>query len=380
MKILVVGVSVRALAESAVHSGYAVEALDAFGDQDLKLLAASRSLHRDFNMIYSPAALHRASRQMSYDAVAYTSNLENYPGVLGKIADGRPIVGNLPRTIEAVRHWGGLFAKLRREGFPVPDTIQYGEKLKADCHHRWLIKPVLSGGGHGIAFYEKSKTPSRRFILQQHISGKACSASFVANGRDCVMLGITEQLIGMHPFGVREFHYCGNMLPLPEFTCPATGETILNGVKRLAEFLTHEYELTGVNGIDFILHGDEVFLTEVNPRYSASMELIEQGYGLPIFDLHARAVLEGRLPDFRLEDHRAAGSFFGKAILFADRNAVAPETKGWLHRGVRDVPARGERLLEGNPVCTVLASRPTCEETLADMIRSAALLKDEIYG
>ncbi len=38
-------------------------------------------------------------------------------------------------------------------------------------------------------------------MLQEYIPGKACSASFVANGQDCVVLGITEQLIGMHPFG-----------------------------------------------------------------------------------------------------------------------------------------------------------------------------------
>jgi predicted ATP-grasp superfamily ATP-dependent carboligase len=40
MKILVAGVSVRAMVESAIRSGYLILALDAFGDRDLRVLAA----------------------------------------------------------------------------------------------------------------------------------------------------------------------------------------------------------------------------------------------------------------------------------------------------------------------------------------------------
>jgi predicted ATP-grasp superfamily ATP-dependent carboligase len=379
MKTLVVGISVRAMVASAIRGGYPVLALDAFGDRDLKSLTEAYALQRDFNVRYSPHALWEASRQFSYDAVAYTSNLENYPKIIQRLAGSRVILGNSPQSVAAVRHWPALYDQLERAGFSVPETIFATDKRKADSHRRWLIKPVSGGGGHGVITLNSSEFPGSRFMLQEYIPGKACSASFVANGQDCLVLGITEQLIGMQPFGSQGFRYCGNIMPLPEITDPGRAEFLVAGVRRLAVFLTRAYGLTGVNGFDFILNGDKVYLTEVNPRYSASMELIEHAYELPIFHLHAQAVLCGSLPEFQIEAVLSNRTFFGKAILFAERNGVAPDTKGWLDSGARDIPAPGEKLHKGNPICTVFAKRPTYAETRTELIQRAALLKEWIY-
>ena len=58
MKILLIGVSARGLAESAVNSGYSVIALDAFGDLDLQGFCESHALLRDFGIPYSAAGLY----------------------------------------------------------------------------------------------------------------------------------------------------------------------------------------------------------------------------------------------------------------------------------------------------------------------------------
>ncbi len=168
------------MVESAVRSGYAVLALDAFGDQDLKALADSFSLQHDLHARYSAGALFRASRRLAYDAVAYTSNLENHPGVLKRMAGRRPIIGNAPQTLKRVRDWAGLFAGLRRAGFAVPKTIFAGQNKRPDPRRRWLVKPVRSGGGHGIDFWRGQKLPGAARMLQEYIPGTACSASFGA--------------------------------------------------------------------------------------------------------------------------------------------------------------------------------------------------------
>jgi predicted ATP-grasp superfamily ATP-dependent carboligase len=114
-----------------------------------------------------------------------------------------------------------------------------------------------------------------------------------------------------------------------------------------------------VNGIDLVVamddSGPQPYLVEVNPRYTASMELLEQAYGLNIFSQHL-AAMEGHLPDFSLTDRLLSRrTYFGKAIVYARRTVTTPETAGWVERGRRDIPFPGERIEAGHPVCTVLA-------------------------
>jgi predicted ATP-grasp superfamily ATP-dependent carboligase len=380
MKILVIGMSVRAMVESAVHSGYPVVALDAFGDKDLRAMVESHALQRDFHVPYSPGALFDSGRRLTFDLVAYASNLENSPETLDRFAEQHRLIGNSPEVVRSVRHFPGLFGRLADSGFPVPETIFAVPDRKPDPNQEWLIKPLLSGGGHGISFFRGKKFPGGRCMLQQYIAGKACSASFVANGRESVLIGITEQLIGLGEFGAKGFRYCGSLLPLPEVLHDDSGKTILREVRRIAAFLTREYGLTGVNGFDFILHHDQVWLTEVNPRYSASMELVERAYGLPIFRLHMEAVVDGRLPSFTLESQLDGGEFFGKSVLFCERDSTAPEVFDFSGADLRDIPPAGERLRQGNPVCTLLTGRQTYGETLGELIRQAAKIKEHIYG
>jgi predicted ATP-grasp superfamily ATP-dependent carboligase len=374
MRILVAGISVRAMVESAVRSGYSAIALDAFGDQDLHELAEAHSLHHDFHARYSSRALYEASRQLDFDSVVYTSNLENHPDILNCFAEDHQIIGNAPEAVRRVRCWAALLTKVREAGFLFPDTISGGNDGQEKHDGAWLIKPVLSGGGHGISFAQDGR-PGDQFLLQEYVPGIPCSASFVADGYACAVIGITQQLIGLPQLGAEGFRHCGNILPFPDL-----GRSMLEQVRRLAAFLTREFGLVGVNGFDFILKGDQVVLTEVNPRYTASMELIEMAYGLPIFQLHLKAALERKLPEFKLEDVVNARSFFGKGILFAEKNAAAPNTRDWPARRIRDIPASGEKLRKGNPICTILTVRSSYGETLNELTSQASMLKKEIYG
>jgi uncharacterized protein len=380
LKILVVGISVRALVESAVRAHYAVTALDAFGDQDLRAQAQTYSLRRDFGVPYSPRALYEAGRPLGCEAVAYTSNLENHPEILDLFAAGHRIIGNSPQVVRSVRDWPVLFSRLERAGFPVPETIHAGRDHNSDRDRPWLVKPVLSGGGHGISFSHGKEFAGKHWMLQRYIPGKSCSASFVSDGRETVVVGITEQLTGMRQFGVQDFRYCGSILPLRETLEPGIGETILEQVRRLSAFLTREFGLLGVNGFDFILEGDQVHLIEVNPRYTASMELIERAYGLAIFHLHMQAVMDKRLPSFRLESLLHGKKFFGKSILFSGKDVIVPEALNWRQWDVGDIPAHGEKLRVGSPICTFFAWRATYDDTLAELIRRAEMLKEQIHG
>src|SRR5512136_1936086 len=219
MRILIIGVSTRSLAESAKAAGYELVTVDYFGDYDQKSWCENFSLKRDLNLPFGSAQLYEASRNLEFDAVAYTANLENHPEVIKRFEDASAekhsrLLGNSSEVLARVRHWPTLFGFLQSQGVPVPETLYEGQQPPANDQRRWLRKPVRSGGGHDITYWEKDQPAGAMFILQEHLSGISASASFVSNGKECVVLGLTQQIIGQSEFGASGFRYCGNILPL----------------------------------------------------------------------------------------------------------------------------------------------------------------------
>jgi predicted ATP-grasp superfamily ATP-dependent carboligase len=383
VRILIVGFSTRAIAESAVRGGYNIVTLDYFGDRDQKELVENYSLMRDFQLDFSAEVLPEASRSLNFQAVAYTSSLENHPDVVEDLARGHILLGNSPSTLRGVRDWSHLRSVCRQENIAHPVTLLPGEEEQAKRSGRWLSKPERSGGGHEIGFWKGGMLGKGR-ILQEWIAGETCSAAFVADGRRCVLLGLTEQLIGRQELGARGFTWCGNILPLnlptPEI------ETVVESVREMVEKLTRFFGLRGVNGVDFVLGRDEggypvPYLVEVNPRYTASMELVEWAYGINVFDLHIRFFNE-ELPSFHAPPFAAEGrprpGFYGKGIVYAREDVVMPDTAGWRDQERRDIPFPGERIAARHPICTVLAKGRTRDECWHRLLAAAEAVWQEV--
>lgn len=375
MRILILGLSTRAIAESAIQGGYDVLTLDYFGDRDQRELVENYSLMRDFHLGFSSRALLEVSRQLDFKAVVYISSLENHPDVMEELAEARILLGNTAQTLREVRHWPTLRSFCREEQIPFPSTFFADEGLPEGG--RWLRKPVRSGGGHGIAFW-RGEPLDENHLLQEYIGGTHASAAFVADGRNCVLIGVTEQLIGREELGARGFTWCGNILPLD--LLPRELEALLDRVEDMGAKLTRRFGLWGVNGFDLVLArraGRLIpYLVEVNPRYTASMELMEWAYGLNIFDLHVRA-FGGELPSSPRESVHRLG-FCGKGIVYARRDVMMPETAGWRAKGRRDVPFPGERILARHPICTVLAQGESRDECWRRLLGEADALRQEV--
>jgi predicted ATP-grasp superfamily ATP-dependent carboligase len=252
-----------------------------------------------------------------------------------------------------------------------------GEEKLATSEFNWLRKPALGGGGSGIRFWDERRL-NRDFVLQAYVDGLPASAAFVADGKKGIVIGLTRQLIGHHGFGASGYCWCGNILPLPMEDDKS--RCVLDGVQKMVSLLTQHFGLKGVGGIDFIISDGpdgrpRPFLVEINPRYTASMELIEWSYGLNIYSLHIDAV-NGYLPEFSLTGH-PDGPFFGKAIVFARNAVVIPDTGGWSQRGWKDIPYPGDEIKKGRPVCTVFARGNTYNECLTNLLMHDANVRRE---
>ena len=377
MKTLITGVSTRAFAESAVKSGHNVFSIDYFGDSDQKQIIENYSLLRDFNLPSRAENLIQVSNGFDFDSVVYISNFENFPELLEKLSGKVKILGNSPDTLRKVRDWKILREFMTVSNIPYPKTLLPGEESQACGRTGWLLKPTNSGGGSRIKAWKGERLAENQ-ILQKHMDGIHASAGFLANGRKSVLIGLTAQLIGLNELGANGFTWCGNILPLP---LERNNYLHLAGeIEKYASLLADNFTLRGAWGIDFIIAGNSregfhPLILEINPRYTASMEIIEAAYGLNIFSLHLRA-LEGRLPDFSLARQKN-NRFYGKGVIFARSKLKIGDTTAWKNRGIKDIPFCRDEIKKGYPICTVLANNDSYTECRSKLFSMAHELRIE---
>ena len=366
VRLLLAGVSTRAAAESAARAGFAVTTVDAFADRDQAPRVRSLSLPRDFALPFTAAAAARVAAAIEADAVAYLSNFENHPRAVAALAAGRRLWGNAPGVLRRVRNPLALATGLRARGFTVPATLR--DAAAAAGEQGWLLKPLASGGGRGIREWRPGMRLPRSGYLQALVEGVPGSVVFIAAAGEAVPLALTRQLAGEPAFGAGPFRYCGSLLE-------PVGTPLATRAYALARAVAAEFELVGLNTVDFIAAGYEPHAVEVNPRWSASMELVEQALDCSLFALHAEACERGKLP----ERAAATGGTWGKAVLFAKEPVTIGDTSPWLSdRFIRDIPHPGERMRRGQPICTILATAPHAADLRAALDRRASRVYDDL--
>ncbi|HSR90863.1 MAG TPA: ATP-grasp domain-containing protein, partial [Gemmatimonadales bacterium] len=280
--VVLAGMSVRAMAESAAKAGYRVTALDGFGDLDT-VRASDRVLtpRRDLDRPYSVERLVTLSKLVTADSFAYGANLENHPAALGRLVEGRTLLGNGPAELRLARNPIRLAEILRRYRLAVANV-----RTTPPSKGAWLLKGRRSGGGRTIETWREGMPVPRSCYLQERIRGIPASIVFSADGERIIPLAITRQLIGVRYLGAAAYWYSGNILaPVKDSHLPL-GEALFERAKALAEVVAGSCGLKGLNGVDFIAQNGVPFPIEVNPRYSASLELVERAFGVSAFQLH----------------------------------------------------------------------------------------------
>jgi uncharacterized protein len=351
--VLIVGVSTRAAAESAVRAGYDVVTVDAFGDLDQPAACVTLPEGRP----WSAAAASRHARELRVDAVVYSSNIDNDVRAVATLASGRQLWGNPPDVLRRARNPLAVRDAFRAAGIDALEVVVGGRLPPGD----WLVKPIRSGGGARVRRPRTATVPSGCYA-QRFASGVPGSVVFVAAGGRAAVLGITRQIVGDAAFGASGFRYCGSLLCPPPFAARARVPA-----EAMARAAASAFGLAGVNGVDFIDDGGTIHPVEVNPRWTASMELVERAGGVPVFGVHGAACTTGALPDGAAFGDQPV-YVHGKAIVFARHTVTVGDTHEWLaDPTVRDIPRPGVRVATGQPVCTVLADavdEDACYEAL----------------
>jgi uncharacterized protein len=178
---------------------------------------------------------------------------------------------------------------------------------------------------------------------------------FVAAGGRAALIGATRQVVGRDMSLALPFLYVGSIGPLLLSQSQAARLSALGNV------LAERFGIVGLFNIDFVRRHDRLWVLEVNPRYSASMEIIERVYNMKLIEWHLQACELGTLPSVV---RPAVVRHAGKMVVYARASGgvplalddVAREWNGDPQRpGLADLPRIGEALHAGQPVVTVLA-------------------------
>ncbi len=346
----IVGTSARAAATSAVRAGFVVHAADLFADADLR-----RCCHAVQVTDY-PAGFEVIVSGPQPDGWMYTGALENYPALVDKLAQLRPLWGNGANVLRRVRQPQEVADALHAAGLLGPAVAWDSDSLARDGS--WLRKSVRSAGGGQVTVWDRDAAlePSGGdSYFQRRIDGPACSAVYVAASGRALLLGVTRQLVGAAWTGAKGFRYCGSIGPL---ALPPCVETSFAGIGAV---LARAFDLVGLFGVDAIVNEQGVWPVEVNPRYTASTEVLEWATGQHAIDLHVATCQTGRVPNVAV---LAQHGCFGKAVLFAAAPFVVPAKLAALlwerHRqpppAMVDIPLVGTTIEAGWPIVTVIAA------------------------
>lgn len=376
-----VGASARAAAMSLARADFAPWAVDLFADRDLKRIAPVARCPFDAY----PHAIPKLCDQFPPGPVLYTGGLENHPDAVRELAARRELWGNGPDVLERVRDPFALRAVLTAAGFDSPQLLSRGEPVPAGG--TWLCKPVRSAGGHGIRVAATGEVAPPAHAVQECVDGIPMSAVFASIDGVAALIGVTEQIIGEPWLHAAPFRYAGTLAPiraLPPWCDP---------VHRLGTALTTAFGLRGIWGVDFVLNDDRIWLLEVNPRYTASVELLELAFGTALLPHHGMA--------FGAECATPSGppipGVLGKAVYFAPHRIAFPNVGPWdveleAHPSQRvglperwrlpeyaDIPAPGEAIESGWPVLTFFAAGATAE-ACRERLQSRAAELDQLFA
>jgi predicted ATP-grasp superfamily ATP-dependent carboligase len=350
--IIVAAYSARALASSAAHAGFAPLSIDVFGDDDMRAMSlASVKLEGGLADGLTPDKVMSAVETLisAHDPIGlvYGAGFEHQPETIAAIARKLRVFGAAAETLERAKDPLALSQVCAAHDIRHPQ-IQFSAPEEPEL---WLMKKRGGAGGDHIAAAE---SPSRRrpdSYFQRRVAGRNISALFHASAKHAEIIGLSMQWAA--PTSASPFRYGGAAGPID--VAPSHAREIARCVAVVAS----EFDLIGLNSVDFLLSDDAVWLLEINPRPGATLDVFESNEA-PLFARHI-AACEGCLtPASRSVTFKAA------QIVYAPHDIVVRGQGNWPDWAV-DRSAPGTLIGAGDPLCTTLGVGAT-----ADLARACA--------
>ena len=353
--LLIFGASARAAAHSAARAGFSVAGADLFEDTDFATCGPTRRVDND-----PQGFIDAASRWPSVPWM-YTGALENHPAVVEGISQSRTLWGNDAHTLRRIRNVERLQEAVTSASLAMPEIRINVHDVPRDG--TWLQKTLRSAGGLHVKTWNDAcgnRTLRRGDYFQRRVVGQPVAGVFVAGDGSSQLLGVSTQRLVDVDRG--DFRYAGSS------TFVADHDSIAEQFSQLGSAIAAAFQLKGLYGIDAVFDGKTVWPLEVNPRYTASVEIHERASGFHAVALHATACAETTLPYHRYappERHVAKAIYYAQYTTTVGRRFEDWATSRNAGRDwptVVDVPRIGTRFSVGQPVTTLIVCGESADE------------------
>ncbi|SFG68257.1 ATP-grasp domain-containing protein [Methylobacterium gossipiicola] len=330
--------------------------LDLFGDADTLALAEH---YRPASGRFGDGRLGGAAVLGDLDALAALcdrpplgivlgSGFEGAPDLMAAIAGRFRLLGATPEAVTRLKDPLAFADLCARHGIPHPTVT----RDPVEDRPAWLLKQAGGSGGTHIRAATAGPAPPGAYF-QARVPGRAHALSFLADGRDLAVVGLTEQWCTPSPR--RPFRYAGALMRArdeEQALPPRMVDRIIDAVSRLVA-------ATGLRGLasaDLLVSGEEWWLTEINPRPGATLDVLDRR-PTPLLTRHIAASL-GRLTAIEAVPVDAAAT----EICYAATGYAPMPPFDWP-AFVRDRPRSGTTVARDAPLCTLFAAGPDSAAT-----------------
>ena len=351
------GCRVRPFMENSFHHGYDVRGADGFNDWDAekfgKLVTATA-----VNPACYPQVLERY-RDMDGSPVIFCGPVEVDPSLVERAAMNGPVL-NAPSSSIAKSRNHDFLRRMAADGIFFPETgFDYLPGAKS------LIKEYSSAGGVGVMEDRGGELLAGQY-RQKKIDGLSVGAAFLSTR----LMGITNHINRVGEFGQSGYMYGG-------LVYPADIENIHErAIKNFGKRAGEESGLTGWWGADFILNGQGAYLLEINPRFTASAELIAQAHDIDLVGTQTSAINGGTVD----VEQKPPPRYHATAVCYAKADCVFNDALKWFELGARDIPHDGKAIKKGEPVISLYAKAKGYEVCMSKLKMDAGKLYSGLTG
>ncbi len=384
--IAIVGFSARAASQIAKKAGFDVVAVDVCADRDLICDCRSHYLLDDPEWPDALNAYYPSAPLLLTGGMEHRTHLvERCHAVANRCG---PTALQLV-SMRSLDNWA-KWANSCDIGWPITCRT-WQEVLRSEKPHRqrdWLMKPFQSAGGIGTtelfctnASADDFTKEQSNFYFQKRLPGETIGVTFLSSEFGSTLVGATAAWIPDSKLPGMNYVYCGSYGPVE-----LTDKQLLK-LQHFARTTGNESGLLGLWQADFLRYDGELTLLEINPRWSASMDILEVCLDAGLVEMHhacinmtvSHAIFSKYSNDCIRVSKSTVTVMLGKMIVYANDsfNVTQSQSDEWwskrwscdlgsLLNGCQfaDIPCAGTAIAKGDPILTVLTTGCSSESIL----------------